>query len=207
MKRQYRVPDFRNYFRNPLTAFERAKKFFEKHKGKHVHKSAEVHKLSVVESPCFIGPGTVVGPFAHIRPYTFIGSNCFIGPYSQVKASIILNNTNIPHLNYVGDSIVGENCNLGAGTKIANLRFDERNIKIECFGERVNSGRRKLGAVIGSNVKTGVNCSIMPGVKVGSNSWIGPGVVVDKDIDENVFYGFRNGSIVKIKKEVLLCRQ
>jgi bifunctional UDP-N-acetylglucosamine pyrophosphorylase/glucosamine-1-phosphate N-acetyltransferase len=78
--------------------------------------------------------------------------------------------TKIPHHNYIGDSVIGENCNLGAGTKIANLRFDNKDI--------INSKRRKLGALIGDNVSTGINSCIDAGTMIGDNAVIGPGAVV-----------------------------
>jgi len=88
-----------------------------------------------------------------------------------------MNNSRVPHLNYVADSIIAENVNLGAGTIIANLRFDERNIKFTINKKRVDSGKRKFGAIIGYNVKTAINVSIYPGVKIGSDSWIAKSIV------------------------------
>jgi bifunctional UDP-N-acetylglucosamine pyrophosphorylase/glucosamine-1-phosphate N-acetyltransferase len=100
-----------------------------------------------------------------------------------VKRSVVMDNSNTPHLNYVADSVIAEGCNLGAGTKIANLRFDESSIKMTVKGKRVDSGKRKLGAFIGYNVKTGINVSIYPGIKIGSDSWIEAEVLVKKDIE------------------------
>jgi bifunctional UDP-N-acetylglucosamine pyrophosphorylase/glucosamine-1-phosphate N-acetyltransferase len=100
-----------------------------------------------------------------------------------VKRSVIMSSSNAPHLNYVADSVISEGCNLGAGTKIANLRFDDSNVRVTIKGKRIDSGRRKLGAFIGYNVKTGINVSIYPGVKIGSDSWIEAGVLVRRDIN------------------------
>lgn len=132
--------------------------------------------------PVKIGKNSRIGPNCFIRPYTSIGDNCHIGNAVEVKNSIIMDNSNAPHLNYVGDSIIGENCNLGAGTITANLRHDRANIKVEIKGKLEDSGRHKLGAIIGHGVKTGINVSIYPGRKIGSGSLIGPGVVVTKNI-------------------------
>jgi len=85
-----------------------------------------------------------------------------------------MDNTHIGHLSYVGDSIIGENCNLGAGTITANYRLDAKTIKMKIKDKVVDSERTKLGAVLGDNVKAGINTLFMPGVKVGCNSWIGP---------------------------------
>jgi NDP-sugar pyrophosphorylase family protein len=84
-----------------------------------------------------------------------------------------MSNSHVPHLNYVGDSVIGEYCNLGAGTKIANLKLDKKNIIIS----GINTGRRKLGAIIGDNVQTGINASINTGTLIGSNTFIGPGAL------------------------------
>lgn len=132
--------------------------------------------------PVKIGKNSRIGPNCFIRPYTSIGDNCHIGNAVEVKNSIIMDNSNAPHLNYVGDSIIGENCNLGAGTITANLRHDRGSIKVEIKGKLEDSGRHKLGAIIGHGVKTGINVSIYPGRKIGSGSLIGPGVVVTKNI-------------------------
>jgi len=104
-----------------------------------------------------------------------------------VKNSIIMDGTHIPHLSYVGDSVIGERCNLGAGTITANIRFDKKNVKVEVKGERIDSGRRKLGVIIGDDVQTGINVNLLPGVKVGAGAWIAPGLTVHDDIESGVF--------------------
>lgn len=133
--------------------------------------------------PVSIGKDCVIGPNCFIRPYTSLGDDVHIGNGVEIKNSIIMNGTNVPHLSYVGDTIIGENCNFGAGTNVANLRFDDSEVKLNIKGERESSGRRKFGAVIGDNVKTGINVSIMPGKKIGPNKLIPPLTVVDKDIE------------------------
>jgi NDP-sugar pyrophosphorylase family protein len=91
----------------------------------------------------------------------------------EVKNSIVMRGSKIPHLNYVGDSVIGEKCNLGAGTKIANLRLDKGDIHIA----GIDTHRRKLGAVIGDNVETGINVSINVASMIGDKTFIGPGAV------------------------------
>jgi len=141
-----------------------------------------VRSGAYIIGPVKIGRNSRIGPNCFIRPCTSIGDNCHVGNAVEVKNSIIMDNSNAPHLNYVGDSIIGENTNLGAGTITANLRHDRNNIKVEIKGRLEDSGRHKLGAIIGHNVKTGINVSIYPGRKIGSYSLIGPGVVVDKNV-------------------------
>jgi len=134
---------------------------------------------SYIMGPVVIGKNCVIGPNCFIRPYTSIGDNCHIGAFVEVKNSIIMSNTNVPHLNYVGDSIIGENCNLGAGTKIANLRLDGREVYAVVKGRKISTGRRKFGAVIGDNVKTGINVSINVGTMIGNDVYIAPSAVVE----------------------------
>lgn len=152
-----------------------------------------VRSGAYIIGPVKIGRNSRIGPNCFIRPYTSIGDNCHIGNAVEVKNSIIMDNSNAPHLNYVGDSIIGENTNLGAGTITANLRHDKGTIKVEIKGKLEDSGRRKLGAIIGHNVKVGINVSIYPGRKIGSNSFVGPGVIVDRNVP--------SGSLVVAKQE------
>ena len=129
---------------------------------------------SYIVGPVIIGQGCDLGPNCYIRPYTAIGDNCRIGGAVEVKNSIVMNGSKIPHYNYVGDSVIGEGCNLGAGTKIANLRLDKKDI----WAAGINTKRRKLGAIMGDNVETGINACINVGCIIGNDVHIGPGAVV-----------------------------
>jgi UDP-N-acetylglucosamine diphosphorylase/glucosamine-1-phosphate N-acetyltransferase len=142
-----------------------------------------------IEGPVIIGAECDIGPNTYIRPFTSIGNKCRVGNACEVKNSIIMDRTHVPHLSYVGDSIIGENVNFGAGTITANLRLDEKPIFVTVKGERVNSGRRKLGAVVGDNVRTGIGVTIMPGVTIGPDSAIGANIIVDVDVPRNTFVG------------------
>lgn len=134
-----------------------------------------------IEGTVFIGENCTIGPNAYLRSNVFIQDNCHIAN-SEIKNSIILSKSNIPHFSYVGDSIIGENVNFGAGTKIANLRFDNGNVNVELNGKKVDSGRRKLGCLIGHNSKLGINCSINCGIIVGNSCFIYPSRVVGKNL-------------------------
>ncbi|AII60630.1 bifunctional sugar-1-phosphate nucleotidylyltransferase/acetyltransferase [Dehalococcoides mccartyi] len=144
-----------------------------------------VRSGAYIEGPVLIGKNCDIGPNCYIRPSTSIGDNCRVGASVEIKNSIIMDNTKIPHLNYVGDSVIGQNCNLGAGTKLANLRFDGADI----IAGGVNTRRRKLGAVLGDGVETGINVSLNPGVLIGSGSRIGPGAVVSGLVEPNSYIG------------------
>jgi len=140
-----------------------------------------------IEGPVYIGKGSEIGPNSYIRPYTVIGEHVKIGASCEIKSSVIMNCSHISHLSYVGDSVIGEHVNFGAGTITANLRFDDAPVKVVLKGAKVSSGRRKLGAFIGDYVKTGVDVMFMPGVKVGAYSWISPGLVIYDDIPPKTF--------------------
>lgn len=142
---------------------------------------------SYIEGPVYVGENSVVGPNAYLRAYATIGDGCRVGNAVEVKNSIIMDNTKVPHLSYVGDSIIGRNCNLGAGTKVGNLRLDYGEVKVRIKGELRGTGRRKFGCVIGDNVKTGLNVMINAGRKIGNDSMIGPGVVVYHDVEPGSF--------------------
>ena len=147
-----------------------------------VEEGAVVKSGTYIEGPAYIGRNASVGPHAYLRPYAAILEGARIGFSVEVKESIVMEHAHAAHLAYIGDSIVGEYANLGAGTILANLRFDGKNVKVTVKGRRIDSGRRKLGGLIGGYVKTGINVSIMPGVKVGSYAIIYPGVVVYRDV-------------------------
>ena len=137
-----------------------------------------------IEEPVAIGDGSIIGPNCNIRKYSSIGKNCMIGNATEVKNSIVMDNSHVPHLNYVGDSIIGRNCNLAAGTIFANLRLDENNIKMMIKDEKIDSGKRKLGCIVGDNVKFGVNVTVMPGKKIWPNLLIPPCITIKDDLKE-----------------------
>jgi bifunctional UDP-N-acetylglucosamine pyrophosphorylase/glucosamine-1-phosphate N-acetyltransferase len=153
----------------------------------YVGEGTRVRSGSYIQGPTYIGENCDIGPNCFIRPATSIGDHVRIGNGVEIKNSIIMDHTHIAHLSYVGDSVIGSRCNLGAGTTIANLRLDERPIKMEVGGRIVSSGRRKLGTIIADNVRTGINCTINVGVKIGPNSAVGPGTYVYEDIPPNTF--------------------
>jgi bifunctional UDP-N-acetylglucosamine pyrophosphorylase/glucosamine-1-phosphate N-acetyltransferase len=147
-----------------------------------VAETARIRSGTYIEGPAYIGEESDIGPNCYIRPCTSIGKKVRVGNACEIKNSILMDRTHIGHLSYVGDSVIGENCNLGAGTITANYRLDAETVKMMVKDKVEDSGRRKLGVVLGDNVKSAINTLFMPGVKVGSNSWIGPNVVVYRDI-------------------------
>lgn len=154
-----------------------------------VEKGALVRSGSYIEGPVYISAGCDIGPNCYIRPSTCLGKNVRIGASVEVKNSIVMNGTHIPHHNYVGDSIVGERCNFGAGTKVANLRFDNKSVKVSSKGDSIDSGTRKLGVIMGDDVKTGINSMIEPGTIIWERAIVGMGAIAKGEIgpDSRVF--------------------
>lgn len=156
-------------------------------KGKVVMEEGAMVINSYIEGDVYIGRNTIIGPNAYIRGPTAIGDNCTIGESVTVKESVIFDEVDAKHLTYIGDSVIGRNVNFGAGTQLANFRFDETNINVMTEKGWVNSGRRKLGAVIGDNVKFGVLSSVMPGKLIGPNCWIHSGVVINRNVQGGMY--------------------
>jgi UDP-N-acetylglucosamine diphosphorylase/glucosamine-1-phosphate N-acetyltransferase len=147
-----------------------------------VGKDTVIRSGTYIEGPVVIGTKSKIGPNCYLRPYTTIGNNCHVGNACEVKNSVIMDHSNVPHLNYIGDSIIGHYCNLGAGTTVANLKFNKKNISVILNGKKIDSKRRKLGMVMGDNVQTGINSVINVGTMIGNNVFIGLGAMAKGEI-------------------------
>jgi len=148
----------------------------------YVDEGAVIKAGSYVDGPVYCGKRARIGPNARVRPFTSLEDDVLVGPFCDIKNSIVMRGSKIPHLSYVGDSIIGEFCNLGAGTVTANVRFDKRTIKMKIKGRLTDSGHEKIGVIMGDRVQTGISVSLMPGVRIGAESWIGPGAIVSRDV-------------------------
>jgi len=160
----------------------------------------EIHSSAVVEGVIHLGPGTrilpgvfiegnvvigancKIGPNCYIRGNTSIGDRCHIGQSVEIKNCLILSKTNVGHLSYVGDSVLGEGVNFGAGTTTSNLRHDGKNHRSMVRGVLMDTGRRKLGTIVGDRVHTGINTSIYPGRKLWPGTTTRPGEIVERDL-------------------------
>lgn len=167
-----------------------------------IKKGALVKSGTYLEGPVFIGQNSQIGPNCYLKKFTSVGRNCKIGQGVEVKNSIIGDNSRISHLSYLGDSIVGENCNLAAGTIFANLRFDGKNIKSEIKNKIIETKRKKFGAVLGKNTKLGINVSLMPGVLVGRDCVVGPKSVVAANLEDGTIFYTKFQKIVKEKRSI-----
>lgn len=157
-----------------------------------IGKGTRIHPTAVIEGPVYIGEDVEIRPSAYIRGGAWIGDGCVVGANSELKCAILLPHAKAPHLNYVGDSILGRDVNLGAGTVLSNFRHDGREIRI---GRSLRSGRRKLGAVLGDGVLTGCNSVLHPGVVVGRGTQIYPGVQLRSGV-------YPEKSIIKLRQEI-----
>ena len=174
-------------------ALDRLPDYLDAHDDWHV--LGDVAPSAVLEGSVFIGRGTVVEPYAfiigpaiigenctirhsaYIRGDVIVGDDCIIGHCSELKSSIILNGTNVPHFNYVGDSIIGNDVNLGAGTICANLRLDEGEVFVNGRTPdlpSIRTGRQKLGAIIGDGTRTSCNLVLNPGTLLPRGSAVRP---------------------------------
>lgn len=160
----------------------------------------EVHPSAVIEGVIRVGPGTrilpgvfiegnvvigancKIGPNCYLRGNSSVGDKCHIGQSVEIKNCLILSRTNVGHLSYVGDSVLGEGVNFGAGTTTSNLRHDGLNHRSMVDGKLVDTGRRKFGAIIGDGVHTGINTSIYPGRKLWPHTTTRPGDIVSRDL-------------------------
>ncbi len=146
-----------------------------------VEEGATLKAGVTVEGPAYIAGGATVGPNAYVRGATYLGPNSKVGHAVEIKNSILMAETSVGHLSYVGDSVLGQRVNFGAGTKVANLRHDGEPVKLTVKGDRVSTGRRKLGVIVGDDVKTAINTSLNAGVVLGDAVTTEPGEVLARD--------------------------
>ena len=153
----------------------------------YIGKNVEIKENVVINGPVYIGDNSIIGNNSLIREYSNIEKNALIGFGCEIKNSILQENVHL-HSNYIGDSIMGKNVKAGGGTITANTRIDRKEVSSYVLDQKINTGFKKLGSIIGDNVKIGVHCSLMPGVLIGSNSLIGPHSLVMKNIEENIVF-------------------
>ena len=139
-----------------------------------IEKGAVVEAFSYIKGPCFIGSGSEIRHGAYIRGHVYIGKNCVVGHSTEVKHSIFFDDAKAGHFNYIGDSILGCNVNLGAGTKIANLKITPGNVFLKINDKSIDSQLRKFGAIIGDNSETGCNSVLNPGTLLAASSKVFP---------------------------------
>jgi NDP-sugar pyrophosphorylase family protein len=163
-----------------------------------IHETAIIDASAKIEGSAIIGPESEVRDNALLRKGVIIGKNCKIGHATEIKHSIILDHTSAGHFNYIGDSVVGNHVNFGAGAIVANLKSGSKNetIALDYFGEKTETGLKKLGGLIGDNVKIGSNSVLNPGSVIGKNTVTYPLTSIRGFIDENKIV--KNNSSIEI---------
>ncbi len=139
-----------------------------------IAKGCVIEPGAYIQGPVILGPGTVVRHGAYIRGHVVTGEKCIIGHATEVKHSIFLNRASAAHFNYVGDSILGNDVNLGAGVKLANFRFDHAPITLTHQGKKITTNLKKFGAVLGDQTQIGCNAATSPGTLIGPKSFCYP---------------------------------
>ena len=139
-----------------------------------IAKSATIAPTASITGPCIIGKNTEVRQCAFIRGKAIVGENCVVGNSTELKNVILFNNVQVPHYNYVGDSILGFKSHMGAGSITSNVKSDKTKVTINYQGEKLNTGLKKMGAILGNYVEVGCNSVLNPGTVIGSNTNVYP---------------------------------
>lgn len=159
-----------------------------------VHENACVSPTASIAAPCILGAGTQVRQGAFLRGGVLAGENCVVGNSTELKNCILFDGVQVPHFNYVGDSILGYCSHLGAGAITSNVRLDKRNVAVRAE-EIIQTGLRKFGAVLGDRAQVGCNSVLDPGTVLGKNTFVSPLALVRGVVGEGSFVK-RDGSVV-----------
>ena len=150
-----------------------------------VHKSAKVYPTAYLGAPCIIGPDTEVRPGAFVRGSALVGRDCVVGNSTELKNVILFDHVQVPHDNYVGDSILGYHAHMGAGSITSNVKADNKNVVIKGDGEQAETGLRKVGAFLGNYADVGCNAVCNPGTVIGPHTNVYPTTCVRGVIPAN----------------------
>lgn len=150
-----------------------------------IHKNTVVYPTAFVKGPCIIGRGSEVRHSAFIRGSALIGENCVVGNSTEIKNSILFDSAQVPHFNYVGDSILGYKAHLGAGAVTSNVKSDKSEVFLSCGTEKIPTGLRKFGALIGDRAEIGCGSVLCPGTVIGRNTTVYPLVRLRGTVDSD----------------------
>ena len=160
-----------------------------------VHETAVIAPTAYLGAPCIIGAGTEVRHCAYIRGSALVGENCVVGNSVELKNVILFDNVQVPHFNYVGDSILGYKSHMGAGAVTSNVKSDQSLVVVKNGEERIETGLKKFGAMLGDHVEVGCNSVLNPGTVIGRHSNVYPTSCVRGMVPENSIWK-NNGTIV-----------
>ena len=153
-----------------------------------IHKSVKIAKTATLNGPLIIDADTEVRPGAFIRGNVLVGKNCVVGNSTELKNVVLFNTVQVPHYNYVGDSILGTHSHMGAGSITSNVKSDKTLVVVKNEGEEIETGLKKFGAMIGDYVEVGCNSVLNPGTVIGRNTNIYPLSPVRGVVPENSIY-------------------
>lgn len=139
-----------------------------------IARETEIYPTACIKGPCIIGPGTEVRPGAFIRGNALVGAGCVVGNSTELKNVILFDGVQVPHYNYVGDSILGYKAHMGAGSITSNVKSDKTLVVVKGDEESIATGRKKVGALLGDRVEIGCNSVLNPGTVVGRDSSVYP---------------------------------
>ena len=165
-----------------------------------IHKSVTIAPTATLNGPLIIDEGTEVRPGAFIRGKAIVGKNCVVGNSTELKNVVLFNTVQVPHYNYVGDSILGTHSHMGAGSITSNVKSDKTLVVVKDGDERIETGLKKFGAMLGDYVEVGCNSVLNPGTVIGRNCNIYPLSSVRGCVDENSIYK-KQGEIAKKVQE------
>ena len=163
-----------------------------------MHKTAKIFPSAYLGAPCIIGPETEVRHCAFIRGSALVGANCVVGNSVELKNVILFDNVQVPHYNYVGDSILGYKSHMGAGSITSNVKSDKSLVVIHNGDERIETRRKKIGAILGDCVEVGCNSVLNPGTIIGRNSNVYPVSCVRGVVPENSIW--KTGGVIISKQ-------
>ena len=162
-----------------------------------VHKTAKVFPSAYLGAPCIIGPNTEVRHCAFIRGSALVGADCVVGNSVELKNVILFDHVQVPHYNYVGDSILGYYSHMGAGSITSNVKSDKTLVKVHDGDENIETGLKKFGAMLGDHVEVGCNSVLNPGTVIGRNSNVYPTSCVRGFVPEGSIWKTHTGEIVE----------
>jgi len=160
-----------------------------------IAKDAKIYPNNYIAGPCIIGHETEVRPGAFVRGSALVGNNCVVGNSTELKNVILFDRVQVPHYNYVGDSILGFMSHMGAGSITSNVKSDKKLIVIRCGEEKIETGMKKIGAMLGDRVEVGCNSVLNPGTIIGRDSNIYPTSCVRGTVPEGCIWK-NNGKVV-----------
>lgn len=163
-----------------------------------VSKEAVIADSAFIAGPTIICKGTEIRHCAFIRGSVIVGENCVVGNSTELKNAILFNNVQVPHFNYIGDSILGFKAHFGAGSIVSNVKSDKSNVSVLINGSKTNTGLRKFGAIVADYVEIGCNAVLNPGTIIGKNSNVYPTSMVRGVIGENMIFKAQNNIVKKI---------